>query len=141
LEFADRTELDQMASTGGRFRTLIVGDNAHFIAAMSTCLSRFPRFEVIGHARSGWDALRLAAELLPRLVLVDFKMRDMTGAAVARALKARARPPRVIVMSHHDSKDYMDISLKAGADGYVLKADMERVPDLVRTIEVGHPRI
>lgn len=140
MEQTDRTELDLMATAGGKLRTLIVGDNAHFIAAMSNCLTKFPRFEVIGHARSGWDALRLTAELLPRLVLVDFKMRDMTGAAVARALKARARPPRVIVMSHHNSKDFMEISLKAGADGYVLKAEMDRVPDLVRTIDAHSPR-
>ena len=116
-------------------RTLVVGSDADFCSLVGSYLCSNPRFDVVALARSGWDALQLASEVSPALVVADFAIDDMTGAAVAKALKARAKPPIVLVVSSERSKDWIDISLRAGADDYLFSSDLERLPEILRRIE------
>jgi CheY-like chemotaxis protein len=77
----------------------------------------------------------MAVDQLPDLVIADFTLEDMTGAAVSKALKALPKAPDVIVVSSTASKDYMLISMQAGADAYVLMTELEQIPLTLRHSE------
>lgn len=121
-------------------RTLVVGSDPRFCLLVAGYLGSLPQFDVIDLARSGWEALQLFAEHDPALVIADFTLTDMTGAAIARALKARATAPIVLVMSTQPSKDIMEISLKAGADDYLSRTDLGHLPEVLRRIETRQRR-
>jgi len=107
-------------------RTLLVDDHPAYLAALAALLGRQPGIEIVGQANSGSEGLKLAAELKPGLVLVDFTMPDMNGADVTLALKGGPAPPRVVVVSNHDAQEYRDMAFKSGADGYALKSELDK---------------
>ena len=115
-------------------RVVIVDDHPPFLAAVAATLAMVPSVQVVGRAAGGREALALAAQLQPDLVLVDFSMPDMTGAAVAKSLKAGAAAPKVVVMSFHNEPEYRDLALQAGADAFLPKTELhkELVPLLRR---------
>ncbi|HEY3644210.1 MAG TPA: response regulator [Gammaproteobacteria bacterium] len=131
---------DVAAPVAATLRTLIVGNNPRFCSVLSSYLTALDRFEIVGIARSGWDGLQMAEAKAPHLVLADFQIGDMTGAALAKALKAHTKPPIVVVMSRQASKDYVDITFKAGADGFLLKAEIDRIPILLQNIQARRRR-
>lgn len=115
-------------------RAILVDDYPPFLTAVIALLGGKSGVEVVGQAHNGLDALKLAAELKPDLVLVDFTMPGMNGIEVAKRLKAMPAPPKVIVMSFHAEPEYRDMALHAGADAYLVKTEMhqELMPALRR---------
>ena len=115
-------------------RALLVDDYPPFLTAVVALLGGKSGVEVVGQAHDGAEALKLAAELKPDLVLVDFTMPGMNGIEVAKKLKASPQAPKVIVMSFHAEPEYRDMALRAGADAYLVKTDMhqELMPTLRR---------
>lgn len=115
-------------------RAILVDDYPPFLTAVAALLGGKSGVEVVGQAHNGPDALRLAAEVHPDLVLVDFTMPGMNGIEVAKKLKASLMPPKVIVMSFHAEPEYRDMALRAGADAYLVKTEMhqELMPTLRR---------
>lgn len=107
-------------------RALVVDDHPPFLMALTALLGSKSGVEVVGQAHNGADALKLAETSRPDLVLVDFSMPGMTGAEVARKLKAEPWAPKVVVMSFHADAEYRDMALRAGADAYLVKTDMHR---------------
>jgi DNA-binding NarL/FixJ family response regulator len=106
------------ARRGQRMRALIVGRDPRLLARLRR-LERTAGIKIVGECASGWEALDLVERIKPDLVLSDFEIEDMTGAAIAKALKARRWSPLVVLTSLHDSPLYAEISSKAGADMYV----------------------
>jgi DNA-binding NarL/FixJ family response regulator len=129
-EASDTTEL-----LHPRQRALLAGNNPRFLKTLAAFIGQQPGIEVVGQARNGWEALKLAGELAPNLVLSDFNMEDMTGAALAKALKNLQRPPRVIVLSWHESHIFAEISAKAGADGFLPKRQLDRIPEILKHLD------
>jgi DNA-binding NarL/FixJ family response regulator len=115
-------------------RTLLVDDYPPLLTALATLLRTYEGVEIVGRAHTGGDGLKLAEEQKPDLVLVDFSMPDMNGAAVTRKLKAGPQPPKVVVMSFHAEPEYRDLALDAGADAYLVKSELyqELMPLLKR---------
>lgn len=115
-------------------RTILVDDYPPLLAALTTLLRTYGGVEIVGRAHTGGDGLKLADEQEPDLVLVDFTMPDMNGAAVTRKLKSRKSPPKVVVMSFHAEPEYREMALDAGADAYLVKSDLyqELMPLLKR---------
>lgn len=77
--------------------------------------------EVVGQAADGAEALTLAAELRPDVVLLDVSMPVMDGIAVARRLRSRAPDSRVLVLTMHAEESLVRRARSAGAAGYLLK--------------------
>ena len=124
-----------MATEGRKpMRTILVDDYPPLLAALATLLRTYGGVEIVGRANTGSDGLKLAAEQVPDLVLVDFSMPDMDGVAVTRKLKAGPNPPKVVVMSFHAEPEYRDMAMHAGADAYLVKTDLyhELMPLLER---------
>ena len=121
------------AREDSRVRVLLIDDYQPFLAVVANLLRRQAGVEVVGQAYAGGAGLRLAAELKPDLVLVDFGMPDMDGVAVTRRLKAASDAPRVVVMSFFQESRYRQEALDAGADAYLYKGDLHR--DLVPLLQ------
>ena len=104
-------------------RCLIVDDSARFVAAARGLLER-QGMTVLGAASSGAEALRLAAELRPDVVLVDIDLGGESGFELARRLDREPGHPQapVILISTHAEEDYADLLADSPAVGFLSKA-------------------
>lgn len=88
---------------------------------LRTVLDLEPGFSVVGAAADGAEAVRLAQELCPDVVLMDVQMPRQNGVQATAAITARGLPSRVIILTTFDYEDYVFEAIKAGAVGYLLK--------------------
>jgi len=100
-------------------RILIVDDEPPARARLHALLDTMPGFAVCGEAGTGIDAVRLAATLLPDVVLMDVRMPGMDGLEAARHLTGMEPPPAVIFATAYG--DHAIAAFEAGAAGYLLK--------------------
>jgi len=103
-------------------RVLIVDDQLPFREASRMVVEMTDGFEVSGEAENGEQAIALVEELRPDLVLMDVQMPGIDGIETTRRITAHPKPPVVVVMSTHESGDYVDVALAAGAIGFVAKS-------------------
>ncbi|HPC85515.1 MAG TPA: response regulator [Smithellaceae bacterium] len=108
-----------------KIKTLLVDDHPDFLGFAARYLSQDEAIAISGTALSGPEALELAKKLDPDLVLADLAMPGMNGLEVTRILKGRPNPPCVIILTMYDNAEYMDAARKAGADGFVTKAELD----------------
>jgi DNA-binding NarL/FixJ family response regulator len=102
-------------------RLLIVDDQALVRMGFRMLLEAEPGIRVVGEAASGTDALRLAAELRPDVVLMDVRMPGLDGIATTKALLERSPSSRVIILTTFDLDEYAFGGLRAGASGFLVK--------------------
>ncbi len=102
-------------------RILLVDDQALFREGLNTLLSVQPDFQVVGEASNGEEALRLAAQLQPHVVLMDLRMPVLDGVTATRRLRTLLPDCRVIVLTTFDDDEFVFDGLRAGAVGYLLK--------------------
>ncbi len=121
-----------------KHRILIVDDHTLLRAGLRALLTNDPALEVVGEADNGRDAIRAVGELAPHLVLMDLTMPGMNGMEAMTEIKRRYPNVRVLVMTLHKTEDYIHASLKAGADGYILKdATQEEFRVAIRSVLHG----
>jgi DNA-binding NarL/FixJ family response regulator len=102
-------------------RILIVEDHTLLRVGLRALLEQDPNIEIAGEAGNGRDALRSIATLSPHLVLMDLTMPGTNGIEAIAEIKRRYPQVRVLVLTLHRADEYIHESLKAGADGYILK--------------------
>jgi DNA-binding NarL/FixJ family response regulator len=100
---------------------LIADDHRLFAEALEAILAGEGRIEVVGHAGDGREAVRLAKELKPDVVLMDISMPLMDGIAAARAIRAADRDACILMLTGSNARSDVDRARKAGAAGYVTK--------------------
>jgi DNA-binding NarL/FixJ family response regulator len=94
--------------------------------------------EVIGEASDGQEAVALALKLRPRVIVMDFALPGMNGAAASRAILKKAPEIAVLMLSMHAESSYVHTSLDAGARGYLLKNAMDlELVDAVKQLAGG----
>jgi DNA-binding NarL/FixJ family response regulator len=120
-------------------RVLIVDDQALVRAGFRVLLDAEDDIEVVGEAENGADAVTLAAETSPDVVLMDIRMPEMDGLeATRRILTDSSDTARVLVLTTFDVDEYVYEALRAGASGFLLKdAEADRLVAAVRTIAAG----
>ena len=119
-------------------RILIVDDHTLLRAGLRALLAQDPSLEVVGEADNGRDAVRAVGQLSPHLVLMDLTMPGMNGIEAASQIKQRYPEVRVLVMTLHNTEDFIHASLKAGADGYILKdATHDEFRTAIRSVLLG----
>jgi DNA-binding NarL/FixJ family response regulator len=106
---------------GERKRIYIVEDHTLLRAGLRALLSQDPSIEIVGEADNGHDALRAISQDAPDLVLLDLSMLGMNGIETMIDVKRRHPETRVLVLTIHKTEEYIHASLRAGADGYILK--------------------
>lgn len=102
-------------------RILIVEDHTLLRAGLRALLSQDKDIEIVGEAENGRDAVRLTGTLAPDLVLTDLSMAGMNGIESIVDIKRRYPDVRVLVLTIHKTDEYIFASLRAGANGYILK--------------------
>ncbi len=119
-------------------RVLIVDDHTLFRDGLRALLASIPDIDVVGEAASGADALRLARELQPEVILMDIQMPDLNGIEATRQILRTSPHIGIIVLTMFQDDDSVFSVMKAGARGYVLKgADQAVLLRAVRAVANG----
>ncbi len=101
---------------------IILADDHELVRdGIKSLLENETRFEVIDEASDGVEALKVIAKKQPDLLIVDIRMPNMNGIEVVRQLTEKYPKVKKLVLSMHDSEEYVVESIQAGADGYLLK--------------------
>jgi DNA-binding NarL/FixJ family response regulator len=100
---------------------LIVDDHAIVRDGLRQILEREPGLSVIGEAANGRDAVSNAVRLHPDIVLMDITMPELNGIDATRRIRKACPNTRVLILSVHDTAEYIHRALQAGADGYLHK--------------------
>ncbi len=104
-----------------QIRVLIVDDHAVLRDGIRSLLESYEDLQVVGEAGNGREAVELVGELSPDVVLMDVAMPEMDGIEATRRIVAAHPQTRVLVLTQHDSREYVFPILEAGAAGYLLK--------------------
>jgi DNA-binding NarL/FixJ family response regulator len=119
-------------------RVLIVDDHALVRSGMRALLSAAADIEVVGEAATGDEALSLATNLQPDVVIMDLRMPGMNGIEATRRILHTSPHIRILVVTLFEDDDSVFAALRAGARGYVLKdADEAEVLRAIRAVGTG----
>jgi DNA-binding NarL/FixJ family response regulator len=102
-------------------RVLVADDHAIVRTGIRHVLETEPGFTVVGEASNGAEALALAVELAPDVVVLDISMPGGSGLGTAAELRRQCPDTRILILSMHDNAEYVLESLRAGVHGYLLK--------------------
>ena len=130
--------MDKKGTTLDPIRVLIADDHALFRYGMRAMLGAAPRYEVVGEASTGEEAVAMAAELKPDIVLMDLQMPGINGIEATRQIMGDSPHVGVVVVTMFEDDDSVFAAMRAGARGYVLKgADAEEVVKVVGAVAEG----
>lgn len=101
--------------------TLIVDDDRLFRQAVRQLLEQAPEVSVVGEANDGEEAIQLAQELQPDLVLMDISMPRLNGLEATRRIKVERPETKVIVLTVHQDEVYHKAASECGADAFLTK--------------------
>jgi DNA-binding NarL/FixJ family response regulator len=119
-------------------RVLIADDHALFRYGIKAMLASEQGFELAGEASSGEEAVKLAAELRPDIVLMDIQMPGLNGIEATRRIVKADPGIGVVVVTMFEEDDSVFAAMRAGARGYVLKGgDADEVVRVVRAVAQG----
>ncbi|MBC8078394.1 MAG: response regulator transcription factor [Chloroflexales bacterium] len=118
-------------------RVLIADDHPLFRKGLRALLATVPQVRVVGEAASGADAVRLADQLQPNLVLMDLQMSNGDGLSAIRQIAAARPHTHILVVTMFEDDDSVFAAMRAGARGYVLK-DMDDDEMTRAILAVGH---
>ena len=115
--------------------TVLLADDHHLVRrGFRRLLEDDSRIDVVGEAADGDEAIKLAAELHPRVVVMDAAMPGTSGMAATRAIRASAPDIAVLMLSMHSEGTVVQQAIDAGASGYILKnvVDLDLAAAIVR---------
>ena len=122
---------------GKHMRVVIADDDAVVVESLQIVLDAQPDIEVAGCGTDGADAVRLAADATPDVVLLDIQMPGMDGLAAAEKILASPEPPRVVFLTTFSDDEYIVRALALGAAGYLIKQDVAGVAPALRAVMAG----
>lgn len=119
-------------------KVLIAEDHTLVRAGIRALLSAEPDFEVVGEVATGEDAVRMAYETRPDVVLMDLNMPGRGGMHAIGEIKRRTPEVKVLVITMHKTDEYIQEALRSGAAGYILKeSGHDELRAAIRTVISG----
>ena len=115
------------------YKVLIADDHRVVIEGIKSLLKDHPRFQVVGEAVDGHQALELVEKLRPEVVVMDISMPGLDGVAATSRIKSRFPQTQIVIYTMHADDRFIVELLKAGISGHVLKGGA--VSDLVEALE------
>ncbi|MUL41727.1 response regulator transcription factor [Streptomonospora sp. PA3] len=129
-----------MARMSGALRVLIVDDDALVRGGLCMMIDGIEGISVVGEAADGDEVPAAVETHTPDVVLMDLCMKRVDGMAATRKLRARPRPPEVVVLTTFDSDENILHALRAGASGFLLKdTPPPEIVDAIRKVAAGDP--
>jgi DNA-binding NarL/FixJ family response regulator len=117
---------------------LIVDDHPLFRQGVRATLERESDFEVVGEAADGQEAIQMAEELSPEVVLIDISLPGLNGLEVARVIKRRQPQVCLIVLTVYEDDEQLFSAIKAGASAYSSKdVEPQRLIQMIRSVGRG----
>lgn len=121
-----------------KIRVVLADDHPVAREGLHNLLAKAVGIEIVGEANDGAEALRLAQELVPDVLLLDMEMPGLKGVEVARQLKAAQSPVRILALSAYDDQQYIAELLASGAAGYLIKEEASQtIIEAVRGVARG----
>lgn len=129
-----RDEVDSVA-----VRVVLADDHKMFLQGLIAVLGRETDIEIVGHCGNGREALELAEQLQPDVLVLDITMPGLNGIEACRELRKSDNHPPILILSVHNDEQYISQALAAGASGYLLKeAATEDLAHAIREVANGH---
>src|ERR1700752_3702278 len=128
-----------MSAEGGSIRILSVDDHSLAREGIATFIAGQPDMRLVAEASNGREAIHQFREHRPDVTLMDLKMPEMNGLDAIIAIRNEFCEARIIVLTTYAGDVQVVRALKAGARGYLLKADVnEEMLDTIRSVPDGH---
>lgn len=119
-------------------RVVLADDHVFVRDGIKSLLENEANIEVVGEATDGLEALKIVESCKPDLLILDIRMPNMTGIEVVEKLRSQNNLVKIVMLSMHESEEYVLKSIKAGADGYLLKgSSKEEFLKALQTIANG----
>lgn len=119
-------------------RVVLSDDHVFVRDGIKSLLENEANIIVAGEATDGLEALKVVEETQPDLLILDIRMPNLTGIEVVEKLRAQGNLVKIVMLSMHESEEYVLKSIKAGADGYLLKgSSKEEFLKAVHTVANG----
>ena len=129
-------------SSGERIRVMIVDDHSIVRVGLKQVLEQTGEFEVVGQAADGEEAVRVAAEVSPEVVVMDVMMPKKDGVEACREIMEAAPETRVVMLTASTKEDAVVEAVAAGATGYLQKeTGRDRLLSTVRDVAMGELRV
>src|SRR5215203_1737629 len=127
-----------MAVEAVKIRVLVADDHPVVCAGLSAIINMQPDMKTIAQAKNGKEAVRLFAEHLPDVTLMDLRMPEMGGVEAIRKIRAQHPQSGFIVLTTYQGDEDIHKALTAGAQGYLLKGmPHEELLEGIRTVHAG----
>jgi two-component system NarL family response regulator len=121
---------------------MIADDHAFFRRGLEAVLQGEEGLELVGQASDGQEAVQLAGEFVPDVVLMDIRMPKMTGVEAARKMKELVPSVKIVILTISDEDEDLFEAIRAGASGYLLKdIPLDELADSVRAVHGGQSLI
>jgi DNA-binding NarL/FixJ family response regulator len=104
-----------------KIRVILADDHVFVRDGIKSLLENEANITVVGEATDGLEALSLIDSAQPDLLILDIRMPNMTGIEVVEKLRSKNNFVKIVMLSMHESEEYVLKSIQAGADGYLLK--------------------
>ncbi len=119
-----------------KIKVFLVDDHPVVREGVRSCLGKYDQVEVVGEAASGHEAIDLAKDFAPDIILMDITMPGMNGLEATKCLKAICPETRVLIFTVHEKKEFVREMIQSGARGYIRKNTSPM--ELVSAIEKIH---
>lgn len=120
-------------------RIMIADDHDLFVEGLSGLLAKQPDIELSGQARDGIQVVEQTSLLKPDIILMDIAMPRMNGIKASQQIRAKFPDVKILILSMHNSRELITESLKAGANGYILKdCTSEELYEAVKSVMHGY---
>ena len=117
---------------------MLVDDHALVRKGFRRMVEDDPEIRIVAEAKNGREAIQLAQELKPQVIVMDMAMPEMDGVEATREILKRVPKTAVLMLSMYDNENYVRNAFDAGAQGYILKnADAIDLPSAIKDVAAG----
>jgi DNA-binding NarL/FixJ family response regulator len=107
------------------YRIILADDHQLLRQGLKMILTQKAKMEVIGEAADGLELLHLMKKLKPHMIILDISMPNLRGIEAIHEIKAIHPETKILILTMHNDKEYLQQAMSAGADGYLLKEDAD----------------
>ncbi|MDD5935338.1 MAG: response regulator transcription factor [Clostridiales bacterium] len=118
-------------------RVLVVDDDKLVCMSLKIILEADKEIEVVGIGHDGTEAIELFQQYEPDILLMDIRMKNMTGIDAASKILEKKRDAKILFLTTFTDDEYIIKALKIGAKGYLLKQDYDSIIPALRAVNIG----